>query len=156
SRRAPPARTRARRRRPSPHESSPRSSSRYGVALHAARVRPRTQLAVLACDRGHASERPRLHDGHVVPARDELPHDVPARALLDRGRARLEAAWEERPDQMPGVELRRVDRLLEVETAVDVPQENVQRPLLLLVAAGRSVREPRLAAAENETGRERR
>ena len=39
---------------------------------------------------------------------------------------------------MVGVELRRVDRLLEVQAEIDVPEEHVQRPLLLLVSAGRS------------------
>ena len=48
------------------------------------------------------------------------------------------------------VEVGRVDRLLQVHPAVDVTQEHVQRPLLLLVASGRAVREPRLAAAQNE------
>ena len=54
------------------------------------------------------------------------------------------------------MEVGRVDRLLQVQPAVDVPQEDVQRPLLLLVAAGSAVREPRLAAAQHEPGRERR
>ena len=57
---------------------------------------------------------------------------------------------------MVGVELRGVDRLLEVEPEVDVPDEDVEAPLLLLVAAGSSPGEPRLTVAERETGTERR
>ena len=57
---------------------------------------------------------------------------------------------------MVGVELGRVDRLLEVQTEIDVTQEDVQRPLLLLVAAGRAPREIRRTVAEREPRRERR
>ena len=53
---------------------------------------------------------------------------------------------------MVGVEVRRVDRLLQVLPQVDVTQEDVQRPLLLLVAAGRAPREVRLAVAKREAG----
>ena len=45
------------------------------------------------------------------------------------------------------MELRRIDRLLQVQAAVDMPEEHVERPLLLLVAAGRAPRKPRLAVA---------
>ena len=48
------------------------------------------------------------------------------------------------------MELRRVDRLLQVQAEIDVPEEDVQRPLLLLVSAGRSPREVRLALAQRE------
>ena len=57
---------------------------------------------------------------------------------------------------MLGVEVRRVDRLLQVQPPVDVVEEDVQSPLLLLVAAGRAVREPRLAVAQDEPRRQRR
>jgi len=50
-----------------------------------------------------------------------------------------------------GVELGRVDRLLQVQPSVDVAQEDVEPPLLLLVTAGRPPRQPRLAAAEGQT-----
>ena len=57
---------------------------------------------------------------------------------------------------MIGVEARRVDRRLQVVAEDDVTQEDVQRPLVLLIAAGRSEREVREAVAERERGRERR
>ena len=46
---------------------------------------------------------------------------------------------------MVHVELGRVDRGLQVVAEVDVAEEDVQRPLLLLVAAGRAPREVGLA-----------
>ena len=52
------------------------------------------------------------------------------------------------------MELGRVDRLLEVHPEIDVAEERVQRPLLLLVAAGRAPREVRLAVAKREAGAE--
>ena len=54
------------------------------------------------------------------------------------------------------MEVRCVDRLLQVLSQVDVAQEDVERPLLLLVAAGRAPREVRLAVAKRKAGRERR
>ena len=49
--------------------------------------------------------------------------------------------------EVVGVELGRVDRLLQVQPEIDVPDERVQRPLLLLVAAGRAPGEIRLAVS---------
>ena len=45
---------------------------------------------------------------------------------------------------MVGVELRRVDRLLEVQAAVEVAEKDMERPLFLLVASRRAPRQPRL------------
>jgi len=53
---------------------------------------------------------------------------------------------------MVGVELGRVDRRLEVEAEVDMAKEGVQGPLLLLVAAGGSPGEIRLAVEKREAG----
>ena len=69
-------------------------------------------------------------------------------------RPRHEAARVEGRDQVVGVELRRVDRLLQVQPSIDMAEEDVERPLLLLVAAGRSPGEPRLAVAEREARRQ--
>jgi hypothetical protein len=57
---------------------------------------------------------------------------------------------------MVGVELGRVDCGLEVESEVHVREEDVQRPLILLVAAGRAPRQVWIAAAQRERGRQRR
>src|SRR5437870_6608397 len=53
---------------------------------------------------------------------------------------------------MPG---RRVDRLLQVEFGMDVAQEKLRDPLILLVAAGRTPGEIRLAVAQRHGRRER-
>ena len=57
---------------------------------------------------------------------------------------------------MVGVELGRVDRLLQVHPEIDVAEERVQRPLLLLVAARSPPGEVGLAVAERQTRAERR
>ena len=54
------------------------------------------------------------------------------------------------------MEVGSVDRLLQVQPAIDVIEEGVQRPLLLLVAAGRAPRQIRLPVAKREPGAERR
>ena len=93
---------------------APPASACDGVALHAARVRGGDELAVLALDRGDTAERPRRRDDDVVPALPESLHGLLAEALLDEQPVRLEAAWIERIDQVLGVEVGRVDRLLKV------------------------------------------
>ena len=55
---------------------------------------------------------------------------------------------------MLGVEGRRFDRLLQVHAEMDVAQEHVERPLVLLVAARRAERQIGLAVAQREGGRE--
>ena len=122
---------------------------------------PRGFAAARNCpsSRATAETRPSDHGGVTVtswPRARSSSTDVVAEALLDEQRARDELAREERRDQVLGVEVGRVDRLLQVQPAIDVVEEDVQRPLLLLVAAGRAVREPRLAAAQHEPRRERR
>src|SRR5438477_13008566 len=52
--------------------------------------------------------------------------------------------------RVPG---RRVDRLLHVHAAMHVAQKKLRGPLILLVAAGRSPDEIRLAVAQRERGR---
>ena len=55
---------------------------------------------------------------------------------------------------MLAVEGRAVDRLLQVHAVIDMVQEQQQRPLVLLVAAGRAERHIRLAVAEREPRRQ--
>jgi len=54
------------------------------------------------------------------------------------------------------VVVRRVDCGLEVEAVVEVGEEDMQRPLVLLVAARRAERQPGFAAAQGERRAERR
>ena len=109
--------------------------------------------------RATAVTRPSVHGPETStswPRRAQVGDDVVAEALLDRDRAAREAAGIEGRDQVVHVELGRVDRLLQVQAESDVADEDVQRPLLLLVAAGRSPGEIGLAVAEGEPRAERR
>ena len=78
-----------------------------------------------------------------------------AGAFLDGDVARKGLARIEAGGKRLGVMARRVDRGLEVEPVMDVGEEGVQRPLVLLVAAGCADRETRLAAAGGQRRRER-
>src|SRR4051794_13441580 len=79
-----------------------------------------------------------------------------ADAILDRDVPRQGLARVEARRERLGVVVRRVDRRLQVEAEVDVSEEGVERPLILLVAAGRAGREVRLAAAGGHRRRQRR
>ena len=56
---------------------------------------------------------------------------------------------------MLGVPGWRVDRLLQVHAGVNVAQEELRDPLVLLIAAGRAPGEIRLAVAQGERRRQR-
>src|SRR4051794_34222514 len=88
------------------------------VALHAAGVRGGDDLATLTLHGAHATERPRIRDRHLVAAATEVVDHVLAETRLDREGARREPSRVERPDEVVGVPLRRVDRCLQVEPAV--------------------------------------
>src|SRR4051794_17090559 len=116
----------------------------HRVALHGARVRRGHELAAFALDRADPAERPRVGNGDVVTTAAQVGDHLVAESRLDGESTRREPARIERADQVVRVPLRRVDRLLQVEPAVDVADERVQRPLLLLVSPGGAVGEPRL------------
>src|SRR5213080_3418958 len=91
-----------------------------------------------------------------MTALPEVPDHLVSEPRLDLDLPRLALARIEGAREVVGAEVRRVDRRLEVETAVDVLQKHVQRPLVLLVAARCTEREVGMAAAERQRGRERR
>src|SRR4051794_34355227 len=132
------------------------ASTGDGIALHAARVRAGADLPLLPLHGADAAERPRRRDPDVVAAVTQLVERALAETLLDDQRTLLDAARVERRDQVVGVPLGCVDRLLQVQPAVDVTEEDMERPLFLLIAAGRPPREPRLAVAQCEARRQRR
>src|SRR6266571_3151371 len=111
-----------------------------GVALHAAGIGGGAQLAVFGLHGRDAPERPVGLNGHTVPAAAKLVDDVRAEPAFERQRPPREASWVEGRDQVVGVELGSVDRLLEVESAIDLPQEDVEGPLLLLAPTPRPPR----------------
>jgi hypothetical protein len=126
-------------------------SAARGVALPAAGVRAGLQdSARLASDGGDAAERPRARYLDVVPALPQPVDRLGAGAVLDRDVPREALPWVEARGERLGVVVRRVDCGLEVEAVVGVGEEDVQRPLVLLVAARRAEGEAGLLAAGGE------
>ena len=82
---------------------------------------------VRATTRAIASHRGRAAEDQQSCASRSGPR---ARGTAERCRA------DKRRDQVVGVELRSIDCSLEVEAEVDMPEERVEAPLLLLVATG--------------------
>src|SRR6266576_2860570 len=150
----------ARRRAPARHHPfgmiEPASAAR-GVSLAAARIRTCLEdPGVLACDGGDAAEGPRAGHLDVVSTAAQAVDRLGIDAFLHRDVSRAALARVEARRERLGVVVRRVDRGLEVEAVVDVAEEDVQRPLVLLVAARCAEGETRLPAAGGECRRERR
>src|SRR3954452_3608046 len=80
--------------------------------------------------------------------------DLFAEARLELDLTGLAVALIDRAREGGRVGARRGDLLLQVQAAVDMPEEEVERPLVLLVAAGRAEREVWGAAAESKRRRE--
>src|SRR5262249_23657518 len=128
-----------------------------GVARSGPRACSRAEPAVrVTRDRADPAEGPTAGDLHVVPALLQAGDRLLADAVLDRDVPGQRLAPVERARGRPGVVLRRLDRLLQVEPEVDVAEKRVQRPLVLLVAAGCAEGEIRLAAARGHRRRQRR
>src|SRR5947199_1768405 len=121
------------------------------VPLHSARVRRAAQLPACVLDGRHAAQRPVGRHFDLVASLAQARDDVLAEAAFELERAQLEAAWVERRDQVVGAELGCVDRLLQVEATLEMAEEDVQCPLVLVVAARRAPREPGLPIPERET-----
>ena len=75
---------------------------------------------------------------------------------FDHQHAGPRRARPERNREMLGVPGRRVDRFLQIHAGMDVAQEELRRPLVLLVAAGRAPGEIGLAVAQRQRRRQRR
>src|SRR6266480_4237477 len=127
-----------------------------GVSLHAPRVGRGLQQAVLAGDGTDPTERPVAGDLDIVPALSQFAYHLVPEPRLDLDLQRLALARIERARKVVRVEGRRVDRALQVQPAIGVLQKEVERPLILLVASGRTERQVWIAAAERERRRERR
>ena len=151
-----PRPTRSSRRRRTAREGAPpaRSGRRRTPACRAGWRRPagpcRRSPAALSRPSDHGPcgstrwpRRPQLGDDVLTEPALELEHPGPRLPRIERLREVL------------GVEHRRVDRLLQVEAEVREREEEDERPLVLLVAAGRPERE-RLAVAPGHRRRERR
>src|SRR5882724_1407176 len=69
-------------------------------------------------------------------------------SVFDHEHAGPRGARPERDREMLRMPCRCVDRFLQIELGVDVPQEKLRGPLILLIAAGRTPGEIRLAVAQ--------
>src|SRR6266516_5699688 len=149
----------ARRRAPTRHHPFgmiEAASAARGVSLAAARIRTCLEdPGVLACDGGYAAEGPRARHLDVVSTAAQAVDRLGIDAFLHRHVSWAALARVEARRERLGVVVRRVDRGLEVEAVVDVAEEDVQRPLVLLVAPGRAESQRRLAVAGGNRRRER-
>src|SRR5581483_7767463 len=118
---------------PADRDRPDRVSAAGGVSLHAARVGRRLQGSVRLATRGaDAAERPVARRLDVVAAAAQAGDDRIPDAVLDPEVPRPRLPREEGARERLGVDVRRVDRRLEIEAEHGVGQEDVQRPLVLL------------------------
>src|SRR5262249_3391049 len=126
------------------------------IALHAARIGCRAAVAAFARSRGEPA---------LGPARADLDDMAPFFQLLDArlGRTifqhqhtRASRTRPERDREMFRMPRRRIDRFLQVHLAVGVPEEELRRPLVLLIAARRTPRQIGFTVAQRERRAERR
>src|SRR6185437_3302176 len=92
----------------------------------------------------------------LVPTPAQTLDRLLAGAVLDRYVPRPAPTRVEALGEGLGMVLWGVDRGLEIEAVVDVREERVQCPLVLLVSAGRAHGEVRLTVSSGERGGERR
>src|SRR5436190_8011210 len=123
------------------------SSASGGVALHAARVGGGTTAGPDLGGGGEAAFRPVGADLDDVTAPAEFVDGRLGHAAFDHEHAGPRGAGPERDREMFGVPGRRVDRFLQIHVGVDMPQEELRDPLILLVAAGRTPGHVRFAVA---------
>src|SRR5712691_2791105 len=117
------------------------------VSLHATRIGSGPELAILPLHGSDSTERPVRPDGDVVATTSQAVDHTVGEPAFELDRAAGKTARIEGRDQVIGVELRRVDCLLQVAGAVEVAEKDMDGPLLLLISAGGSPGEPRLAVA---------
>src|SRR5215468_4734422 len=98
------------------------------VALHATRIGGRAASRADARGRGEAALRPVGADFHDMPALAQIVDRRLGHAVFDHEHARACRAWPERDREMLGVPSRRVDRLLQVQLAVDMSEEELRHP----------------------------
>src|SRR5262245_28879211 len=109
-----------------------------GIGLHAARIGGGAATPAVARGGGEPALAPVGVDLDDMAAALELLHGRRRQPALDHQHARPGGARPERDREMLGVPRWRVDRLLEIHLGVDVAHEQLRRPLILLVAAGRA------------------
>src|SRR5262249_35504199 len=119
-----------------------------GITLHAARIGGGAAATALARGRGETPLAPIVVDFDDMTAAAQFLHRRLRQPALDHQHAGARGARPERDREMLGVPRGRVDRLLQIHAGVDVAHEQLRRPLILLIAAGRTPGKIRLAAAQ--------
>src|SRR5215213_505853 len=120
------------------------------VALHAARVGGGLAPGILAAGRGQPAFRPVVVHLDLMAALTQFLDRFGRNAAFQHQHARPGRARPERGGEVLAVPGRRVDRLLQVHAAMDMAQEHLRDPLLLLVTARRAPAHVRLAVAMGE------
>ena len=93
---------------------------------------------------------PRAVDAHLVAPRRKFVADLRSDARLDPRATGIGSVGIERAREMCALDRWRVERLLHVHAEVDHVQEELERPLVLLIAAGRAKGQPRLPVAQRQ------
>src|SRR5260370_23301462 len=106
------------------------------VRLHLARRRGAAHQAVSQAYRAHASQRPRPGDGQIVAACAQFSERALRKARFGGHLAELHRTRRERARKMRGLKRWRIDCGLKIHAAVHMLKEQLDRPLVLLAAAG--------------------
>src|ERR1700676_2122753 len=125
------------------------------VALHAPGIGGGAAAAADLGGGGEAAFGPVRSGLHDMPALLQIIDGRLRHPVLDHHHARPRRSRPERDREMLGMPRRRVDRLLQVQLRVDVTQEELRGPLILLVATGRTPGEVGFAVAQRHGRRER-
>src|SRR5262245_29564442 len=107
-------------------------------------------MTTIARRGGEAALRPVGIDLDDVAAAAQRLDRLRRHATLDNEHTRTRLARPERGRKVLGVPGRRIDRLPQVHAAIDVAQEELRGPLVLLVATGRAPGEIRLTVAQRD------
>ena len=127
------------------------SSPPHGIGLHQPRRGGGAEQAVRAArSRDQAADRPGRRDLEVVAAPAQIRQHLRPEALFGQQVPRSTFARIERAREMRRMRHRHVDRLLQVEAMMHVPQEEQELPLLLLVAARRAEGQRRPALSKSQ------
>jgi hypothetical protein len=150
-----PGRRSARLARPAVQASS-LTTSEDQLAPHyvgdaAARRRGPAQDAIrFADDCRHLAVRPAAVEPDLVPQSGQLVANFARDARLDAHSAGVGGVGIERAREVRALHRRRVQGFLKLHAKVDHVEEELQRPLILLIAAWRAKRHPTLAVAHRE------
>src|SRR6266576_971945 len=133
-----------------------KTSPGFGSAICCSTASDAAAATALARGGGEASLAPIGVDLDDVAAALQFLDRRARQPALDHQYAGPRRARPERDREMLRVPSRSVDRLLQIHAGMNMTHEQLGGPLILLVAAGRTPGEIRLAVTQRERGRERR